>query len=163
MQRNIHLILLVTLFSCSNKPASKDYAMEISIKDANSYKYDLKNQIYTVFGFMKKDTSIHFDLSIDEKRQIVDKYHELKLDSLGEKTLINDIYDSDPTLYRYLKVQSNGKSQVINIEGSRNEKDYKPEDILAAKKINEFINSTLLILNSKAAIKNGPKSDMVYF
>jgi hypothetical protein len=162
MYRFLIAVLITVLFSCSNKPKPKDYNIEITISHANSYNYDLKNHVYTVLGFMKRDTIIPFNLSAVEQHQIVDKYYALKLDSLGERTLIYAISNIlSPRILHYIKVQSKNQTQYINIEAGR--KEYEPQDIINAKRINEFIDFTKSILNSKPEIKNAPESDVGYF
>lgn len=74
--------MLTLLFSC-NTWEGKDRNIEIVIKDAQSYVYDLKRGIYIVDP-LGPSIVIKFKLSNDEKEAIIDKYFELGIDKIND-------------------------------------------------------------------------------
>src|SRR5882757_3158136 len=90
MRYRVGYIILLLFISC--QPKNKDYSIGITIKDAQSWEYDLHNMIYKVHFMSRADTAIKFTLSDKEWKSIVDKYYSLNLEHIRGTTRIEDGY-----------------------------------------------------------------------
>lgn len=153
------LVAIFTLICCSSKNQLKDENLAIVIQIAQSYNYDLQQETYTVFN-MKSDTTIHFHLTIEEKKQIIERYYSLHLEELQGKQEIEDNCLIMPKLYTTLKVKSKVQKQEIVID--ENCADYKGLFNTQGKRIAAFLQYVSNLLETKAEIKNAPRSDIMY-
>ena len=153
-------VLSVVFLSCSTKKKVGDYNLEFIIKDAISYKYDLKKQVFYVFNSMKPDTTIKFDLTTDEQKRIVDKYYELDLEEIKGEIRIDDKCMIMPKPYTVLNVQAKGLWQNITIDESCSY--YIPPDSSQRKRGASFLHFVEDILQPKPEIKKNRHSDIMY-
>lgn len=160
MFRLLALSFLLTQTSCLTKSKIVDPNIEISIEDAQSYKYDLTEQTYTVFRIFKTDTIIHFKLSAKERAQIIQKYYDLELNLIEGAQQVEDACMIMPKLYTTLQVKSQqGLQQIIIDEGCS---DFKPSFANRGKSIQTFLKFVKKILKDKPEIYNAPNSDIMY-
>jgi hypothetical protein len=145
--------------SCSSKDQTKDEKMAIEIQIAQSYKYNLQQETYTIFN-MQGDTTIHFHLTSQEKEQIIDKYYSLHLEELQGKHEIEDNCLVMPKLYTTLKVKSKEQEQETIIDESCD--DYKGLFNSKGKRVATFLQFVTSLLKTKPEIKNAPTSDIMY-
>ena len=148
------------MISCSSNKKNKDNDIEFIIQESQSYKYDLKQHTYTVFK-VHGDTTIHFNLSENEKEQILGKYYKLGLDNIHNDIKIEDDCNIMPKLYTTLLVRLNEKTHSIFIDDTCS--DYKFALDNYAQKIKIFLQFIYTILKEKPEIKNAPTSDIIYF
>ena len=106
MLRRVVVFFFFAVTSCSTKPETIDQNIEITIEDAQSYKYDLSKHTYSISRIFKPDTTIHFKLSTAETEQIISKYYELELDLFRSRERIEDNCMIMPKLYTTVKVKS---------------------------------------------------------
>ena len=137
----------------------KDDNIEIVITFAQSYKYDLTRGTFTIFNF-QGDTTIHFRLSEQEKRQIVQKYYSLGLDDFNGKQNIEDNCLVLPKLFTTLYIKSKKKEQEIIIDEDC--EDYKGFVTSKGKNVAAFLKFIDRILKAKPELKDAPTSDIMY-
>lgn len=159
MLRLIFCIPLFWLISCSSNNKIKNNDIEFIIQESQSYKYDLRQHTYTVFN-MHGATTIHFNLSKNEKEQIVNEYYKLGLDNIHNDIKIEDVYNIMPKLYTTLLVRLNDKTHSILIDDACS--DYKFALDNYAQKIKIFLQFIYSVLKEKPEIKNAPISDIMY-
>src|SRR5438045_1716735 len=100
------IVLLIFVFaSCSSKKRIKEQNIEIIIEDAQSYAYNLSKQTYSVHSITLRDTTIHFNLTTQQREQIADKYYYLGIDEFKGKQEIEDNCHIMPKLYTTLKIR----------------------------------------------------------
>ena len=160
MFRLLVFIFISRLASCLTKPKIIDPNIKISIEDAQSYKYNLANQTYTVNRIFHPDTTIHFELTAKEREEIINKYYDLELNVLEGKQRIEDECMIMPKLYTTLEVKSQRGLQEIMIDEGCN--DFKSSFTNQGKKIQMFLKFVEKILKDKPEIINAPKSDIIY-
>lgn len=114
--KNSFFVCAIILLSCS-QPKIKDKNIEIIINSSQSYKFDLKKEIFTVLYLSKPSTELKFHLTKEEKSKIIDKYYSLDIDEIRGKTTIEDECMYMPKSYTILKVNSKNISQEIEIDG----------------------------------------------
>lgn len=162
--KEIVFISVITLLSCSSKV--KDTNIEIIINDNQSYKYDLKNNVYTIYYMNKAATEIKFNLSKEEKHTIINSYYTLKIDKITDiNKITGNIYIDDkcttmPKSFTKLHIKTNYSLQEIQIDEDCN--DFYLSNYLKAKRIKRFLKVIRNILQSKPQIKNAPVSDIMY-
>jgi hypothetical protein len=148
----------------------KDKNLEIVIEDAQSYKYDLTKEVFTIFFMAKTPVNIYFHLTDDERNRIIDKYYELGINQMvGKNKITGNIYIEDncmdmPKLTTILKVKSKERLQVIEIDTGCDD-FYQPfylSNYNVAKRIKDFLQFALSIIQSKPSLKNSPQSDIIY-
>ena len=159
MLRLFFPLSLFPIISCSQNDKMKDDNIEIVIKIAQSYKYDLTRGAYTIFN-IQGDSTIHFHLSEKEKQQIVQKYYSLGLDKFKGKQAIEDNCLVMPKLFTTLHVKSNKEEQEIIIDEDCD--DYKGIFDSKGKNIAAFLKFIDHTLHGKQEIKNAPLSDIIY-
>ena len=137
-----------------------DLDIKIVIIEDQSCKYDLGKGIYTVFFMDKKPTEIAFKLSDVEKNEIVNSYYDLTINKINEETDIEANCLFDPQFHTILQVKTKTKSQNIRINESCDA--FASADINKAEAVQKFLNIIMKILNSKAEIKNAPRSSVMY-
>jgi len=154
-----HWVLLIAIvgYYCSPKKPI-DNNISIIINNAQSYKWDLKKQTYTIFFVSKPPLEVKFSLSQSEKKTIISKYYELNLNNLGEKVEFNDECLSMPKLFTTLSIYAQSWSQQITIDESCN--DF--QDSKNAKNVKAFLEFVKGIIASKPEIKKLPRSDIMY-
>ena len=134
---------------------------EITIESAQSYKYDLKNEIYTVYFFSKEPVEVKFSLSKEEKEEVFEKCHSLELNSDTEEINFDGNCVNSPTLYETLLIRSAESSQKIKISAncdySNTPYSYKVGRVM------EFIKLVTDLVESKPEVKAAPKSDIIYY
>lgn len=69
MNRLFIFCILAVCLSCSSKVSTRDENIEIVIEYTFSYKYDLKNEIYTTFYLSKSPSTVKFKLTNKEKKK----------------------------------------------------------------------------------------------
>ena len=153
------IILLLFISSCSFF-SEKNINIDLTIKDGESYKYDLKNGIYTIYYMDKPPVEIKFKLTDNEKEMINNKYYEYQLDDLPLKIIITGNYAREPTIYTSLHIQRKNVIQDLKIEEGCSEFNMFIQN--KARKVNHFIEFVYIILNSKMEIKNSKKSNILY-
>jgi hypothetical protein len=151
---------LLTQTACLRNAAIVDPNIDISIAGAQSYKYDLTKQTYTVFRIFKADTIIHFELSVKEREQIIQQYYDLELNDIKGTHSIEDDCMIMPKLYTTLQVKSQHGLQEIMIDEECS--DFKPGVTGEGKRIQVFLKFVKKIINSKPAISSAPQSDILY-
>ncbi len=158
MIRLFFCIPLFWLTSCSSNKI-KDNDIEFIIQESQSYKYDLQQQTYTVLK-MRGDTTIHFNLSKNEKEQIVNEYYIFGLKNIDQDITIEDNCNNMPKLYTTLQINLKNHSYSILIDDDCT--DYKFALKNNAQKIKMFLQFIYTILKEKPEIKNAPISDIMY-
>jgi hypothetical protein len=165
MLRLTFIIFLFCLVACSVE-TKKDRNVEIIINYAQSYKYDLKTGIYTIFYIDKSETSIPFNISIEEKKQIADKYYDLGIDKISGinketgTTYIEDECMIMPKLYTLLQCKVEDKLQKIQIDDACN--NFYLSNTATAKRIKQFLKFIDDIIKTKPELKNAPESNFLY-
>ncbi len=160
MLRLIAFTGMFVIFSCASSDQVKDEELAIIIEGAQSYKYDLQLETYSVFNMMKSDTTIHFQLTNDEKKQITEKYYSLQLNNLKGKQKIEDSCFQSPKLYTTLRVKSREQEQEIIIdEGCE---DYSKIFESKGKRVGAFLEFVRSLLKTKPEIQAAPSSDILY-
>lgn len=163
--KGLFFICVVILLSCSSQRA-KDTNIEIIINDDQSYKYDLKNGIYTIFYMSKPPSEIKFTSSKEEKNKIIDSYYTLKIDEITDiDKITGNIYIEDncttmPKSFTRLHIKTNYLLQEIQIDEDCN--DFYLSNYIRANRIKRFLRIIRNILQSKPQIKNAPESDIWY-
>ena len=158
------LFLIVIFLGCSSN--NKDKNVEIIIEDAQSYKYDLKKEVYTIFYTNKVPTEIKFDLSKEEKDKIAEKYYDLRINKIsGNDKRSKSIYIEDdcmtmPKLFTKIHLRTKNNLQEIKIDEGCN--NFKLSNFNKAKRIKEFIQFVKQIVKSKPQIKNAAESNIIY-
>ncbi len=156
---------LLFFYSCSPQDEI-DKNLAITIQSSQSYKYDLENEVFTIFYVSKKPTEIKFHLTNEERNEIIKKYYSLKLNKISKiDKITGNIYIEDkcitmPKIYTILRIQSQNTSQEIQIDTGCD--NYDSSNFIEANKIKEFIKFALNIIQSKPGIKNSPTSDIMY-
>ena len=146
--------------------SSTNCSPDIVIEYSQSYKFDLKNEIYSVYYMNKPPTKIKFHLSTIEKRLIEKKYYSLGIDKLkieGKKSseiLIKDKCTTMPKDYTVLRINNSGTYQEIKIDASCD--NFYFWNVNNANKLKQFIKLILDIIYSKPTVKNAPISDILY-
>lgn len=166
MKKNILIILL--LFSCSgnrekNKPDPElviRHDVELIMKTASSYEYDLRKGICTVYFLDKPQLLIPFKLTEEENEKIKEEYYNLKLYELPLQADIEDNCLQMPKIYTTLIIKRGSNLQNIKIDNACNE--FNKELQIKAKKVNDFIAYVCRILYLKPEILNRPKSNINY-
>lgn len=169
----ISVFTTILIFSCSTKKKI-DVNIQLSITISQSYKYDLSNTVYIVYGIEESDSNgtryfldssvvIKFFLSVDEKNKIIKKYYDLSLDKLADKELLEDNCNKTMPLTLYTLIAKTKKTTKIlvtdmNIDEDCEEYQYK----LQRLKLREFIKYCIDLVNSKPELKNAPTSAMIY-
>ena len=153
-------ISTVSFFSCNSYNPNDHLPIQVIITIGQSYKYDLKNQIYTVMNISKPSINVKFKLSDHEREKITDKYYALELNNIKTKTFIKDDCREMPKLITTLEVERQNSSHQIFIDIYCNR--YSQFDSTKAIRVKDFINYVFDIIKSKSEIKNIPKSDMIY-
>jgi hypothetical protein len=162
--KNSIFILLMLNMACSSH--IKTEPIEVVIKSDISYKYDLSNDLYTVFYNNKTPTEIHFHLTDMEIKEITRKYYSLKLNELSKiDNITGNIYIKDkcmtmPKDRTILQVQTKGKKQEIQIDLYCD--SFYLSNFSEANRVKKFINFVFHILRAKPEIKNAPSSDIMY-
>lgn len=152
-------MLLFVFTSCSfNKET--DNNIEIIINEGASYRYDLKNEIYTVFNSMKPTQEIKFELTSKEKQEIINAYYRLDINDLPNEVMIKDNCSIMPKIYTTIFIRRKNQKQKIQIDDNCG--DFEFSNSKKAKEIKEFIRIIKLVLYSKSVIRNAPKSDIFY-
>lgn len=157
--KNFIVSLLVFLSACVSK-TRENADIEIVIQDAQSYKFDLKNEIYTVFFMSKPSADIKFNLTDKEKREIINRYFSLNLDKLPDQLKIRDKCEGFPKLFTTLSVKNKGKKQELQVDESCEQ--FSISDYENGKNLKDFIQLVRDIITSKKEIKAAPKSDIFY-
>ena len=163
MQRLPFFLVLIFLGCTSN---NKDKNLEIIIEDAQSYKYDLKGEVYTIFYTDKGFSEIKFDLSKEEENKIAEEYYDLRINKIaGDDKRFENIYIEDdcmtmPKLFTKIHVKTKNKLQEIKIDESCN--NFKLSNYNEAERIKKFIRFVKQIVKSKPQIKNAPESNIMY-
>ena len=157
------LFLFISLFllsACLSQNKIKESNIEFIIQESQSYKYDLQQQIFTVYN-MNGDTTIHFHISEKEKQQIINQYYNLGLENINNNIKIEDYCLSMPKFYTTLKVKSRFQQYDIIIDEECS--DYKNSYKNDANHIKEFLQYIKRLLKKKIEIENAPSSDIMYF
>lgn len=165
-------ILLFIFISCAAKK-NMDKNIEFIITMEQSYKYDLKNEIYTIYGVKKYDSirktyfvsgtplEIKFNLSEEEKTKIKKKYYDLGIDEMPTKMIVNDsCFAPFPRMFYTLYVYAGKKRQNLNIDIDCDAYGYP--NYYKGIVLKNFLNFCLTILRTKPEIKNSPKSYWPY-
>ena len=156
---------LILITSCSSQQLL-DKNIDIVIEEMKSYKYDLKNGIFTIFYLSKLPTKIKFNLTNKEQNEIIKSYYSLNLNKI--KTInkqTGNIYIEDecmtmPKNYTILHVKTKSLLQEIQIDmGCDN---FYLSNFREANRIKKFIKLVLNIIQSKPEMKNAPGSDILY-
>lgn len=162
---NFLICLLILLPHCSSEKKN-DNSIQIVIQCAKSYKYDLRNRVYTVFFLSRPPFDIKFDLTTPENNSIIKMYYDLNLYELKNiNQITKNIYIKDgcatmPKLFTILQVKSAEQNQEIQIDQDCN--DFYFSNFQTARKVKFFIKFIEDIIQSKPEIKNAPKSDIWY-
>jgi len=141
-------------------------SIDIIIEFPQSYKYDLKNEVYSVYYMNKPPTNIKFHLSTIERRLIEKNYYSLGIDKLkiegkkSTKIFIKDKCMTMPKDYFIIHITHAGTYQEIKIDASCD--NFYAWNINNANRLKQFIKLILDIIYSKPAVKNAPKSDILY-
>ena len=159
MLRLIFCIPLFWLISCSSNNKIKNNDIEFIIQESQSYKYDLSQHTYTVFN-MHGATTIHFNLSKNEKEQIVNEYYKLGLDNIHNDIKIEDDCTIMPKLYTTLIIRLHDKTHSLLIDDACSDFNFTLNNY--AQKIKTFLQFIYKILKEKPEIKNAPTSDIMY-
>ncbi|GAB2656765.1 hypothetical protein GCM10027036_07770 [Flavihumibacter cheonanensis] len=168
------LLLIVVFFQNGCKSDSKnvkdleafmgDKNIQVIIQHAQSYKVDVMNGIYSVFFISKPTLEVKFELSIEEKRQIVEKFYSLDLPNLlPEKEEVLHIEDECfimPKIYTYLSVKGDSLTRQIEIDTSCD--DFSQFNADKANRIKSFLDYVSKIIYEKPQVKNAPESDIFY-
>ena len=160
MTRFLICILWITIASCSSKQKIEDESIAFVINYAQSYSYDLQKQAYTVFSYLNRDTTVHFNLTNQEKKKIIHKYYDLDLDELEGKLRIEDECLTMPKLYTTLIVKSKSQTQEFIIDEDC--KDYKSKFVSQGKRVSAFLEVVRNVLKEKPEIKKAPTSEIMY-
>ncbi|MDZ4793323.1 MAG: hypothetical protein SGI83_03510 [Bacteroidota bacterium] len=155
---------LVLLFFCFAKCKIKNYSNErvdIVIEIVQSYKYDIGKKVYTVYFLEKKPNEIFFELSKEEDMKVQEKYYALNLDKCNGNFEIENNCLITPKLYTVVTMNSKNNKQRIKIYSDCNK--YSSKDLKMAKRVNEFINFIIELVQKKPEIRNAIPSDMLYF
>jgi len=166
MQRIIYFIVVLVILTACHSEKIRDKSINIVINDAQSYKYDLINGVYTVYFMDRPDTAISFHLSPDEATKIVDAYYDLEIDNIKRvdkesgTILIKDNCMTMPKPFTILHVRSKIKLQDIQIDEGCD--DFSFGNIKSGKSVKQFLDFIWTILKSKPEIKNAPHSNVMY-
>lgn len=155
------IVIIAVCSSCASNYAVHDTNFELVIEVPNSYKYDLKNNIFTIFYVDKSPEEVKFQLSKEEKNSLQEKYYEFRLNKLAENIDIEGTCMIMPLLYTNIIIKrDNNIIQKIKID--RGCTKFNIFNSGKAERVNNFINYVFKILNSKPEIKNSPKSNIKY-
>lgn len=168
------LLLIVVIFQngcISDRKSVKDREVDMGdeniqviIQHAQSYKVDVMNGIYSVFFISKPTLELKFELSIEEKRQIVEKFYSLDLPNLlpdkAEVLHIEDECFIMPKIYTYLSVNGDSLTRQFEIDTSCDDFDQLNAD--KARRIKSFLEYVSKIIYAKPEVKNAPESDIFY-
>lgn len=159
------VLLILIFFGCSSNNIN-DKNIEIVIEFAQSYKYDLHKEVYTVFYINKPPDEIKFHLSDNEKRKIIGKYYDLDINKIsGKDKITGNTYIEDkcmimPKLFTIIHVKGKDKLQEIQIDVGCD--DFYLSNFSKAKRIKKFLQFVDGIVKSKPQIKNAPTSNIMY-
>lgn len=160
MIRIVFTFCIATLLSCSTKEQNRNRNIEIIIQDAASYKYNLKKEVATVFFQSRTPSEIKFQLTDEERNNIIESYYSLGIADLEDSTNIQDRCLDMPTFNTIIYINSTSRNQRLIIEQDCNK--ISMSDILKARRIKKFLKIVYKILGSKPELKTLPNSDIIY-
>ncbi len=158
-------LVLLNITSCSEKNLKYDN-IDLIIEESQSYEYDLKKEMVTIFYMSKPKLEIKFQLSEKEKESITQSYYDLKIhkikkiDNESGNIYIKDECEIMPKMYTIIKIKTAYTFQEIKIDESCD--DFYLSNFNEAKRIKKFTKFVMSILQSKSEIKKAPKSDIMY-
>lgn len=151
--------LLAVFIGCSTK-GPIDPSIEIQLEFPGSYKYDVKNEIYTVYFMEKPPLEVKFHLSDDEVNRIINKYYDLGINKLSQDLLIRDNCLTMPKVLTALRVKT--KKQVQRIQIDEDCDDFKFSNSGKANRVKTFMKFIRDIIGAKPEVQKAPKSDFIY-
>lgn len=164
MRRTISVFLFVAFLSCTAKQSRPHPVagadIEIEIVHAQSYRYDLKQQTYTVMRMEKADTTVRFRLTDGEKNAIAADYFARQLDERKGKIEVEDDCRVMPKLYTVLKTKSHRQTQEIVLDEACDRRKGSQADY--GEKVAAFLSFVESLLQAKPEIRNVPPSDILY-
>lgn len=159
------IIIIICVLNCCTMNNIEHQNIDIIIEYAQSYKYDLKNEVFTVRFMNKSPLDIKFYLNKSERQRIIDKYYALNINQIKKiDARTGNIYIEDncmimPKFFTMLNINGKGIRQVIQIDTGCDEYNLGANE---AKRIKKFIKFTLDIIQAKPEIKKAPSSDVIY-
>jgi hypothetical protein len=166
MERKLYVLVILLILGSCHSEKIRNKSFDITIDDAQSYKYDLVNGVYTVHFMDRPDTTIRFHLSADEASKIVDMYYNLEIDNInGVDRDWGTIYIEDncrimPKPYTILHVKAKTTQQDIQIDEGCD--DFTFGNKRRGKSVKHFLDFIRMILQSKPEIKGAPQSNVIY-
>jgi hypothetical protein len=151
---------MLFLQSCSYHQRNQK-GIEIVIEIVQSYKIDLKAEIYTVYFLTKEPLEIKFQLTEEERREIIDLFDSLKYNRKVDWEYIGDSCWDAPKLYTIVSIKPEEKIHKVYIDIGCGA--YYHNDEQMAIQYKRLILLIRKILKSKKEIKEAPKSDIGYF
>lgn len=154
-------ILFVSICMGCGGPAyvTVDNQTPTVIRDAQSYEYDLKNELYKVYFLSKPPIVIKFHLDDREKKEIHNSWSEVKFAVRDSIFQFDDKCSIMPKIYTTISISSERRNQKIIIDEDCNDfTDHK----LEATKIKQFTDKVRKIIKSKPEVLNVPASDIIY-
>jgi hypothetical protein len=153
------LIMILSFTSCAGK-RDIDTTISIEISNAQTWKIDLKKDVYTVFYLSKPPLEIKLGLTEDEQKRLIDTWYSLELDRIPGKTLLNDKCLIMPKLYAVIRATTAHTSQEITIDNNCD--DFSLFDAGKAERVKKFIKLVKDIVFSRPAVRDAPKSNIFY-
>jgi hypothetical protein len=147
----------IFFYGCS---AKKENELDITVQSAQSSKIDIGASTYTVYFISKEPSVINFQLSEEEKDEIVQAKKELLSNWEPVQTIIEDSCWYDPKLYTRLTINSKKGLSVIDIDGGCD--NFYPGNSHYAIRVKKFIAKIYKTIKSKKEIEDAPESDIPY-
>ena len=160
--------LLLFLSSCLLKKTNKEEIVELAreeveivIEVAQSFTYDLKKEIYTVYSIERNPVEVKFSLSDQEREAIFKKYQVLNFNRDSKEINVSDDCFDMPKLYTIVWIKSKSGYQKLKID--RGCSRYNGSYAQQANQLREFITLVTGIIRSKPEVRNALKSDILYY
>lgn len=124
-------------------------------------RYDITKKIFKDFlVYAPKAYSTPISLSDSEIVAIVNKYYSLGLNKFGKRVdlLLDKKHMSFPAFATYIIFRNGKLVQQIQYQYGSEDNEFHKKKIIQSKKVKEFLDFTLNIVQNKPEIMNAPRS-----
>lgn len=146
----IFFLFLMSIWGCENSKQNNNIFFFIK-KDYEEY--DLQNCRYIVKRIDKEDYAVKFNLSVKEKKEIINLYYQYDIDQIYDDYMVRDKCIELPKEFTTIIIKDVTEKKIKIDYDCQKYKSYRD------KKVKLFLNELYKILENKEEIKNAPKAN----
>jgi len=140
----------MSIWGCENSKQNNNIFFFIK-KDYEEY--DLQNCRYIVKRIDKEDYAVKFNLSVKEKKEIINLYYQYDIDQIYDDYMVRDKCIELPKEFTTIIIKDVTEKKIKIDYDCQKYKSYRD------KKVKLFLNELYKILENKEEIKNAPKAN----